>query len=221
MAIKKNETNKYILSTHRKICDNKGDTKPLPDTSGRTQRQSKNSRRGKIGCGRDTRLGEMGLTLGIGNCPYSNGERDSSTNSRLSEMKILMRLTSISILMLMGIFFYWSFWPFQPIIMQTPIEVMNKQVKAGESVLLNMNFDKRSDCTPDIKWYLVDGFVLRLSDSGVKRPQGKQNYIREVVIPETAPTHRVHLRIEYSCRVNPVRVMQYSWDSEEFEVLAK
>lgn len=221
MAIKKNESTKYTSSTYRKLCDNKGNSKPLSNSPRRTQRQSKDCQRGSIRRGRDTGLGQVGLEMGSWDCPYSNGDSNSNANSRNSEMKLLMRLTSISILIVMSLFFYWSFWPFQPIIMETPIKVITKQVKAGETVLLDMQFDKKSNCTPEIKWYLVNGFVLRLSDSGVKRPLGQQNYIREVSIPETAPTHKVHLRIEYSCRVNPLRVISYSWDSEEFEVISK
>lgn len=219
-VIKKNTNTKYISSTHRKNRDNKGDTKPLPQPPRGTQEHSKGSKRGAIRRRRDTGLGKMGVAVDTRNSTHSNGFSDSNANSRNSEMKLLMRLTSVSIITLMCIFFYWSFWPFEPIRMQTPIQVLTPQVKAGESVTLNMNFNKRSDCTPEIKWYLVDGFILKLSDSGVRRPKGEQNYVREILIPESAPIEKmVHLRIEYSCRVNPLRVINYSWDTEQFEII--
>lgn len=126
-------------------------------------------------------------------------------------------LTMFGIVMLVA---YWLFYPYVAVEMyDLPIPVANKQVKAGGFVELEMHFSKNSSCIPIVKWYLVDGFTQELSDGAIRRPTGEQDITRLIFIPETAPKTKVHIRIEYSCRVNPIRVAEYSWDTEEFEII--
>lgn len=139
---------------------------------------------------------------------------------RFTEMN-LAKITAIVTLIFIALVSYYIWWPFQPVIMlDYPIPVQQSVVKAGEKATLKYRFIKQSECTPDVKYYLVDGFVLELSNVGaIKRPMGEQSIVRDIPIPTSAPQTKVHLRIEYSCRVNPLRTITYSWDTESFIVV--
>lgn len=135
----------------------------------------------------------------------------------------LPSLTMISFLIFLGLIAYYLFYPYNLIDMTLndngKIPVVEKQIQPGQSITLLMEFDKSYECSPHIDWYLVDGFVLLLADGGIARPTGFNVLARTVKIPDTAPQTRVHLRIEYSCQINPLRTINYSWDTEEFEIL--
>lgn len=139
------------------------------------------------------------------------------TNTHSNLIVALMWLSALYV-------FYYLMFPFQIIDMKLnengKLPVLSDKVVAGEDLVVLMEFDKKMNCTPDITYYLVDGFVLRLSDTGITRPVGKNSFERHITIPAVAPADmKVHLRIEYSCELNKLRTIHYSWDTEDFEIL--
>ena len=137
-------------------------------------------------------------------------------------MITLARVTAISFISLYLLVMFYLFYPYQPVEMELVngrLPVMESKVVAGDNVTVLMNFKKNSNCAPSVRWYLVDGFVLQLSTDGVRRSVGDNSIERKVSIPEFAPKEKVHLRIEYACKVNPLKTINYSWDTESFTVI--
>jgi len=140
----------------------------------------------------------------------------------LENMITLPKITMVTFLIVISVIAYYLFYPHQVVDMKLnngKIPVINDQVMAGTDVQLYLDFEKKIDCKPEIEWYLVDGFVSLLSDGGIRRPLGKQSFVRLLHIPETAPKTKVHLRIEYKCKINPLKTIYYSWDTEDFQII--
>ena len=179
-------------------------------------------------------------TLGVGGVPEDAQELgglgvENSVGSdagwftcatRIKSMITLPKVTGYATLLFLGILLWYRIYPYDPVqFNQLPIPVLNEnnEVRAGEILYLQMDFDKTDGCeNVQGKFYLVDGLVLEMNVPTITRPVGDNQFIREVPMPTVAPVGpNRHIRIEYSCQPNPIRTIYYSWDTEQFTVLPK
>lgn len=133
-------------------------------------------------------------------------------------------LAKATLLMAIGFGFlilFWLFYPYQPVVLNHPPTIMNenKQVKAGELVEIHLDFDKKMNVTPTTTWYLINGYVLELAETSVVRPLGvnQTSAFKLIPISTFVGTHRVQIQLEY--KVNPIRTIEYTWVTDEFEVI--
>ncbi len=121
-----------------------------------------------------------------------------------------------------GVLFYNLFYPFDPVEMTLNengrLPISQTEVEAGKNIVVTIQFTKKQKCTPEIEWFLVDGFVMKLSEQDITRPIGDNLIHRTIKIPESAPAELVHLRIQYRCHINAFRTVDYEWDSEDFVI---
>ncbi len=126
-------------------------------------------------------------------------------------------------LLFAGVLFYNLFYPFDPVEMTLNengrLPISQTEVEAGKNITVILEFNKKQKCSPKIDWFLVDGFVMKLSEDDITRPTGDNLINRTIKIPESAPAEMVHLRIQYKCHINAFRTVYYEWDSEDFMVL--
>lgn len=222
MAIKKNLNTKYISSTHRRNCDNKRPDLPLSETPRRTpvsQGQGGTSRLANIVTRNETKRPGQMERMGV----KDNTRSNASGYYRTAWIKKLMTLETVtfaSVIVFICMVFFYLFYPFEPVKLLTdPIPVVEHRIKAGQTVSLLIHFDKKLDIVPQIKYYLVDGFVLELSQSSVSRGVGENTVVREILIPESSTKGIRKIRIQLEYKINILRTVYYSWDSEEFEVI--
>lgn len=210
MSIKKNKSTKYISATQESHAQERRMEQPPKRLRGVTQGLRQPSRKYQKLVNLVFALGAWGL------------DRIRAGIAWTQQVKNLQLITTLLFLFWTTLVLYWLYFPFNPVVMNLEngvIPVKQDTVVAGQQVTVLMEFDKRHPCAPEVKWFLIDGFVIQLSTAGIKRPEGKQTVGRLVTIPEASPREKVHLRIEYSCKVNPLRTIHYSWDTESFEVI--
>lgn len=222
MTVKKNLITKYTSSAHRKSRDNKRSDLPLSRTLKGTpvsQGQGGASRLANIVTRNETeRVGQV-ERMGIKDNFGSYVSRYSCP-AWIQKLMTLESVTFASILLFLGMVFYYLFFPFNPMtLLDDPIEVVQEQVKAGEPVTLLIHFDKKMDLVPKITYYLVDGFVLELEQSSVSQAVGEKTVMRQILIPESSTKGIRKIRIQLEYKINILRTVYYSWDSEEFEVI--
>lgn len=142
-------------------------------------------------------------------------------------MKMIHANLIVIVMWLSSIFFYVLItYPFDVVTMTLDengkLPIKSNKVVAGENLTILMEFEKKMNCSPSIEYFLVDGFVLKLSENDITRPIGNNKFERQIQIPESAPIEqKVHIRIEYACELNKLRTVYYTWDTEDFEILAK
>ena len=72
---------------------------------------------------------------------------------------------------------------------------------------------------PRVSYYLVDGTVVKLNESGTNRPIGDQIREDEKLIPISTKPGTYHLQIDLVYPINIFQTKYYSWYSEEFKVV--
>jgi hypothetical protein len=132
-------------------------------------------------------------------------------NVLISMTYFTLVLTSSFILYL----FYLSFWPFN-IVTLHEFTTVEKTIKRGEDLHYNLKFTKYVDAPSNIKYFLVDGVVLRLEADSTYRQTGSHSAYISRKIPTTINGGRYKLRIEIMYEIAPWRHITYTWESNDF-----
>lgn len=115
---------------------------------------------------------------------------------------------------------YLAFYPFKPVqLNHSPLKVLTPVVKAGENVRFEMNFTKLMNVKPYVTYFLVDGSVVKLNESGTNRPLGTQIIESEKEIPLSTRPNTYHIQIDLVYPINMFQTKYYSWRSEDFKVV--
>lgn len=130
-----------------------------------------------------------------------------------------LALTGLIIVLLM----YWSLVPFRPIleIPDNKLNVVNKEVKAGENLLLNYHVCKRGNMTGAVTRYIKDSQVIVLADVNSRFPSGCGTYTIPVMIPINTPTDLYTFHAQVTYKVSPIKTVTYDFYTDEFKVIGK
>ena len=120
----------------------------------------------------------------------------------------------------LGTYFYWSFYPYNPLVVEEPIEIVTHEVNAGEYVTYRITYCKNMDLPVTISRRFVDGLVFTipqfttyLNDTGCRT----QDIFIE--IPEKLPAGEYNLNTDFIYQVNPIRKIKVNAESEKFTVI--
>lgn len=126
-------------------------------------------------------------------------------------------LTFVLVLSITLYMYYLTFYPFK-IVKFNRFEVAQKEVLAGESIQLYMDFEKFYDYKADIKFYIVDGVSYLIPSGGTHRKTGKNTTIRDIKIPSSFEG-TYHVEVALSYQITPFRQINYVIKSNEFEII--
>jgi hypothetical protein len=115
----------------------------------------------------------------------------------------------------------WLFFPYSPILVQTPIQIMNpgKQVRAGEILTYKIKYEKLMNVSGTLTRKLINSYKIDLSDSVASAPIGKDCDQVKVTVPRYADPGTYYLWWHVEYQVNPLRTIPVSVMSEKFEVI--
>lgn len=118
---------------------------------------------------------------------------------------------------------YWSLVPFTPIleIPNNKLGVVNKEVNAGESLILEYYACKNSDMTGLVTRYLEDSQIIALPDVNSRFPKGCDNYRLPVMIPINTPTDYYTFHSQVTYKVSPMKTVTYEFQTDKFKVNGK
>lgn len=117
---------------------------------------------------------------------------------------------------------YWLWWPYEPIIIQGPIKILNegKLVKAGQLLCYQITYKKTMKIDGVLTRKLVNDYTmdLRASYATAKVGDGVDNV--KVWIPTHATPGKYTLWWSVAYKVNPLRTVSVAAESESFYVMA-
>jgi len=127
-----------------------------------------------------------------------------------------------------GTIMVWSFYPYSTAEIQTPIKVLNenKEVAINGVIIMELNIDKRTDVFPDVTRNVIcdSGRTYQVPNNQVTAPRPKGTYVSTVKF-DMADTLLVgehcFFRFTNDYKVNPIRSIVKTWDSEIFTITAK
>lgn len=128
-------------------------------------------------------------------------------------------LTGLLIMLLV----YWALVPFKPVleIPDNKLNVVNKEVKAGDDLILNYHVCKRGNLTGLVTRYIEDNQVIALPDLYSRFPEGCATYNIPVTIPINTPTDMYTFHAQVTYKVSPIKTVTYDFYSDEFKVIGK
>ena len=127
----------------------------------------------------------------------------------------------IGALFLMGVAFYWEFFPEN--IISYPhgnhFAVLTKKVKAGSYMKYQLNYCKYTEDISTVYQTLVGHNVYTLAPIQRNLPVGCQSRtISDIFIPPTVPPGTYTLQITVVYHPNPIRTVEYFVDTDPFEI---
>lgn len=227
--IKKNIPSSYTSSMQgQSKHDNQGTRDTTPTKTGQplgavkpilSKDRSKNNGGGGV-ANQNPRVDQLGTQNNF----KHNPTRLALACHSISKMITLPKLTGYALLLFIAVVSFMLFYPYDPIkFNQLPIPVLNEnnEVRAGEELILYMDYVKEYQCDlVEANYYLIDGFVIKMNVDSRVRPVGENKTPRIIPIPTSAPVGEDrHIQIDYSCKPNPLRTIYYTWTTEEFNIL--
>ena len=97
----------------------------------------------------------------------------------------------------------------------------NHVVSSGENLILSVNRCKYVDSTITLSRVLVNDIVYMLPESKSTLKKGCGAYNISIHMPSDIPAGQYYLHSTATVNVNPFRTLQYSIDSEAFNVTKK
>ena len=118
------------------------------------------------------------------------------------------------------LFTYWTFYPYKPLVIESPVEVITKDVWVGEFVLVKYNFTKNTSVQPVIRKSLVDGIVFLLPNTHpINRAGGREDkVVSTLIVPSTVPCGEYYIKYVATYEMNPIRTVIVEYESETFTI---
>ena len=118
---------------------------------------------------------------------------------------------------------YWLFWPYEPLVLDGQIKVLNSnnQVVAGDFLSYEYDVDKRMDLTAIVHKQLINTLVINYTPTSSNIPLGKRTVRGKTVIPSYAEPGKYRIRIEAIYKINHFRDFSIVGWSDSFDVIKK
>lgn len=113
---------------------------------------------------------------------------------------------------------YWLYYPYQVLVLKTPIHVVTKTLKPGGLLIYEVEYCKYMNLPAQVTRQLIDTEVHFFPPVTSNLPVGCSKSRRTQELPTLLASDYYHLHITNTYQVNPLRTMTYSWDTEVFEV---
>ena len=136
-------------------------------------------------------------------------------------MKTIYRLSLVVIVLaitLMLMVFYCLFYPYNPLEVEEPMEVLSENVHGGDIVSYKVKFCKNTDKPATITRELVNDFHFTFSEVTVNNRIGCQEALLHIQIPDFAPAGEYKIRTTATYRMNTIREIAVVYESETFIV---
>lgn len=111
-------------------------------------------------------------------------------------------------------------YPYPTIVVKSPAPVTNKELRAGDTVEVVLEYEKYFDGSCVVTRQFVDGTIYTMPSYTSNLPVGK--HVRTDIttqIPNGLPPGRYHAEITLVYQFPPLRTINYRFVTEEFDVV--
>lgn len=122
-----------------------------------------------------------------------------------------------------GLFYFWSFYPYKPLnVLNAPVPIRPVQLASGvdTTIIATLKSCKSTTVLPAVTRTLVGQGVVITTPTyiGVLRTAGCHTLDQAIILPQFTPpgTYHIHWVVVY--KMNPIRDVTVQYDSENFQV---
>lgn len=131
-----------------------------------------------------------------------------------------LTLIAAGILLIIGA--YWYLYPYKPVTVHyAKVLESSKTVRQGGTLLVKLRYTKPDNIAGIGTRSFVDGIIYATPPTAGNLPAGTFTIIRAIPVPKELPPGTYHVHTNLQFEVNPIRTVNYSYDTDEFEVIAK
>lgn len=138
----------------------------------------------------------------------------------MSEVNLIKASTLIwlvTIGLVLGIISYWSFFPYNPLVINT-YRVQQKTVKSGSHMTYEIDFCKNMALSAEVTRSFVNGIVFNTDTITINNPAGCKTNFVSIQVPQEIPSGVYRLRSTWVYKVNPIRDIVITMDTNTFEI---
>jgi hypothetical protein len=116
---------------------------------------------------------------------------------------------------------YWLLYPYNPIAFNNlPFKVVNKTVKTGDTLIYIVDYCKYNTLIPDARKTFVDQIIYSIpAEAALAKETGCHIINIQINVPTNLPPGSYVLKITYYYQVNPIRTVDVSVQTEQFNVI--
>jgi hypothetical protein len=129
---------------------------------------------------------------------------------------LLMYLFTVGAVIYFIIVGWWILYPYKILTIDHPIKILSSEVKAGEMLWYQISYVKHKEMEGILTRKLLNDYVVELRSAVVNQRPGKDNPIVGVMTPIHAQPGRYTLSWSVTYKVNPIRSITVSAESEPF-----
>lgn len=128
-------------------------------------------------------------------------------------------ITLLSGFMLVGVYMYWTLYPYKILDVRSVYGVQTKTVKQGDMLVFKRNVEKLHNIDAEVNCSFVDGLVYNLPSRRSTTTVGYDNTTQAVIVPSTLPVGIYKYTCKLDFQVNPIRTVSYTITTDTFEVI--
>jgi hypothetical protein len=122
----------------------------------------------------------------------------------------------------LAIWIYWSVAPYPTInYLSEEFPVSDSVVQQGDDITYNVRYCKTTDQMPTIKKQFVDGIIFNAEEFEAFIEKGCGDIDIPLHIPDTLPPGNYKLRVTITYKVNPIRNIEKTHETNWFQVLER
>jgi hypothetical protein len=155
-----------------------------------------------------------------------NQKRRSEDKAVMSHRHILKAFIGYGTLVLafglLALVAFWLLYPYKIVTYKTtPFRIVetNKSAKQGGALSYEYDYTKYIDVPAEVSKQFIDGLIFQSEGPITRKLVGSGHVHSEIQIPETLPSGKYRLRIIATYRVNPIRTIVITNETEQFTVM--
>lgn len=123
-----------------------------------------------------------------------------------------------SVIFMLVLLSYWAFWPYKTLTVQNP-KMEKTVVYQGDVVNYSTDYVKYMPSV-SVQRFFIDGLIFDAGKTTLSRPLGSGHGVQSIQIPRTLPPGKYYLHVVVTFKPNPIREIEYSFNTNEFVVRA-
>jgi len=135
--------------------------------------------------------------------------------------KIINNISYLTIILfvgLIGLLFFWSIYPYKPLVLNN-VRLNKTEVNRGEHIRILADYCKNTNKQADLFISFIDGLVYNPQPQVIDLESGCHSTVLSVYIPKNLPTGEFLLKGVFRYKVNPIRNVEINHISEKFTII--
>lgn len=113
---------------------------------------------------------------------------------------------------------FWLIYPYNPLTIKHPIQVITKEVSAGDELIYSIEYCKNVNIPSTLTKEYIDGVIYAAPPIVANNPKGCGINLGMITVPNL-PAGNYKIRFTYTYKMNPLREISVVVESSELVVV--